>query len=438
MKLYLLKHIANRWNRYKYIDYIKRVLDNEILICFDKKYHYLIDLSKTKSFIYFIEDISSLTKTIKYRAPFDNMLYTKFKSSDIDNIEAFSSDRVLKLVLNKKHSYKTIQTTLQLEFTGRNTNAIILDDKNIIIEALRHIDGFTTYRAIQSGIELKPLQPHKIKEEEIDIEDIDIFLKDSFIENSQKEIDLLKERAIFNIDKKIIQIKKAFSSLEKDEDIQASIELWSKKANLVLTNAQDIDIYSPCVLLDDVVIDIPHNIISAYQLSEHCFKKSKKHKAIHKNIHMQRENIEQKLLFLERHKSSVKNSNSFDELSFLNTKKNKKNKKLFCEEFIYNGFKIMVGRNSNENAKILQVSKKDDLWLHIKDIPSSHVLIVSKKQQFPLDVIQKAASLCVDMSVSYGGKYVVDYTYRRHIKTQKGSNVLYTNHKSVFVQKETV
>jgi predicted ribosome quality control (RQC) complex YloA/Tae2 family protein len=119
----------------------------------------------------------------------------------------------------------------------------------------------------------------------------------------------------------------------------------------------------------------------------------------------------------------------------LDTNKKKDNKKAFCEEFFFNGYKIMVGRNSNENIKILKSSKKDDIWLHIKDTPSSHVVIVSKKQQLPLEVIHKAASLCVDVSVSFDGKYIVDYTYRRYVKMTNGSNVLYTNHKSIVVQK---
>ena len=132
----------------------------------------------------------------------------------------------------------------------------------------------------------------------------------------------------------------------------------------------------------------------------------------------------------------ILNTNKIEDLLFLNPNKSKISKKTFSQEFIFNGFKIMVGRNSNENAKILSVSKKDDLWMHIRDIPSSHVIIVSKKQQFPISVIEKSAQLCVDMSVSQSGKYIVDYTRRGYVRVQNGSNVLYTHQKSIVVKKD--
>jgi len=437
MKLYLLKLLATRWSKYKYISYVKRIFDNELLICFDKKYLYQIDLNKAKSFVYLVDNEIKSKKTTSYQAPFDNMLHFRFHSSDILSVKTFDNDRVLQIFIQKKLPYKVIQTSLQLEFTGRNTNAIILDEQNIIIEALRHIDDSLTYRAIKAGIVLQPLKPYKIQEKPQEISDIDEFLSQSFKSMSDNKINTLKTKALLKIDNKITKANNVLVSLGKKEDIQNTTTLWSKKANLILANAKDIDIYKSSVVLEGITIDIPSNLNSVYQLSEYCFKKSKKSKAIEKNIYIQTQNIEQKLLFLKRHKSLIQDCYDLDKLIFTSAKVKKSNKITFCEEFVFRGFKIMVGRNSSENAKILQNSKKDDLWMHIKDTPSSHVVVVSKKQQIPMDVIQKAANLCVDVSVSSNGKYIVDYTYRRYVRIQKGSNVLYVNHKSIFVHKDS-
>ena len=52
--------------------------------------------------------------------------------------------------------------SLFLEFTGRFTNAIIADEKGVIVEALRHIDN--NFRVIKPGRELLELPPAMIKE----------------------------------------------------------------------------------------------------------------------------------------------------------------------------------------------------------------------------------------------------------------------------------
>jgi predicted ribosome quality control (RQC) complex YloA/Tae2 family protein len=436
MKLYLLKEVAKRWREYKHISYINRIFDNELLICFDKKYFYRIDLTKSNSNIYYVDNYESSKKSSKHKAPFDMMLLSKFQSSDIVDIQAFDNDRILKIIICQKLSYKRVNSILQLEFTGKNTNAIILNEKNIIQEALRHIDNRVSFRAVKPGISLLSLKAIDIKEDIQKIEDIDKFLQQIYINNITKKIDIARSQALDRINKKISVVKDLQNSLESSTKIQENIKLWSKKANIILCNIDKIDIYKASIIIDEVCIDIPSTCNSSYELSDYCFKKSKKSKAILENIHIQKDNIEQKLLFLDRHKELIQNTNNLEKLIFLSPNKSKISKKPFCEEFIFDGFKIMVGRNSNENAKILKMSKKDDLWMHLRDIPSSHVLIISKRQQFPQAVIQKSANLCVDMSVSHLGKYTVDYTKRGYVRVQKGSNVLYTHQKSIVVSKE--
>lgn len=65
------------------------------------------------------------------------------------------------------------------------------------------------------------------------------------------------------------------------------------------------------------------------------------------------------------------------------------------KEYEFAGFKIYVGRNSKNNDELtLKFAKKDDLWLHAKDVAGSHVVIKKKSDQnFPKDVIEYAAVL---------------------------------------------
>ena len=63
--------------------------------------------------------------------------------------------------------------------------------------------------------------------------------------------------------------------------------------------------------------------------------------------------------------------------------------------FNFNGFQIWVGRNAIANDELtLKHSYKEDLWLHAKDVPGSHVLIKHQSgKKFPKEVIERAAEL---------------------------------------------
>ncbi len=64
-------------------------------------------------------------------------------------------------------------------------------------------------------------------------------------------------------------------------------------------------------------------------------------------------------------------------------------------EFIVDGFKVWVGRNAQSNDELtLKYGYKEDLWLHAKDVPGSHVLIKYQSgKKFPKDVIERAAEI---------------------------------------------
>ena len=64
-------------------------------------------------------------------------------------------------------------------------------------------------------------------------------------------------------------------------------------------------------------------------------------------------------------------------------------------EYLFKGYRIWVGKNAQSNDTLtLKHSYKEDLWLHVKDVSGSHVLIKHQSgKPFPKDVIAFAASL---------------------------------------------
>lgn len=115
-----------------------------------------------------------------------------------------------------------------------------------------------------------------------------------------------------------------------------------------------------------------------------------------------------------------------------------KTKKRELLSFDYKGFQIFVGRNNKENEEIsFSKGQPNDIWIHIKDIPGSHVLILRNNQELPEDVLIYAANLACEYSkAKKGDKVTVDYCERKFVKKIKNSkpgNVTYTNFHSLLI-----
>lgn len=120
---------------------------------------------------------------------------------------------------------------------------------------------------------------------------------------------------------------------------------------------------------------------------------------------------------------------------------NNKNKKRDLLTFSYNNFNIFVGRNNKENDEItFSKARQNDIWLHVKDIAGSHVLIVSNNRSVEDDVILYASKLAAKYSqASVGNKVTVDYCEKKYVKKMpnyKLGNVRYTNFNSIVVEVE--
>ena len=106
------------------------------------------------------------------------------------------------------------------------------------------------------------------------------------------------------------------------------------------------------------------------------------------------------------------------------------------------GHAILVGKTAKDNdAVTFKISKADDLWLHARGTPGSHVIVeLDKKQQVPPETLKDAATLALFYSdVRKNGKGDVIYTLRKHVRKPKGAkpgSVTVTQEKTVWVKIE--
>jgi predicted ribosome quality control (RQC) complex YloA/Tae2 family protein len=117
--------------------------------------------------------------------------------------------------------------------------------------------------------------------------------------------------------------------------------------------------------------------------------------------------------------------------------KKQKQRKIELDRYIASdGTEILVGKNNKQNDYLTtKLAHKDEIWLHTKDIPGSHVVIRSKNPSER--TIVEAANLAAYFSKARQSSSVpVDYTRVRYVKKPSGAKpgfVIYENQQTIYV-----
>lgn len=106
-------------------------------------------------------------------------------------------------------------------------------------------------------------------------------------------------------------------------------------------------------------------------------------------------------------------------------------------------FVVFQGKNAAANDFLtLELANEDDIWMHAKGVPGSHVLIKVSDKLPTLEVIKKAAQIAADNSKGNSGSEVtVVYCKRRFVHKRPGMNpgqveVEYKNSNQIIVTKK--
>ena len=92
------------------------------------------------------------------------------------------------------------------------------------------------------------------------------------------------------------------------------------------------------------------------------------------------------------------------------------------------GIEIDVGKNAAQNERLTLSAGPNELWLHAKDMPGSHV-IVRAAGEIPLTTLKQAALLAAWYSKGQRSANVpVDYTLRRYVKKPGGTPTGYVTY----------
>lgn len=437
MKYQNLTQIATYLQKFRKISSIKRVGDNLFLAVFDNGEKIFFDLDKTHSNIHKNE---LFTQNKIYKAPFDTILAKRFNSAKIMQIEVPQNNRILHICVNLSGSYKSLISHIYFEFTGRFTNAIITDENGVILEALRHQEN--EIRAIKVGRILKFLEPIEIREKNVPkIENFDEFFKSEFEKIKNEKFKNLQSAKILAVDKKIENFAKNLDELSNEAELLKSAEKSALYGEILLENLYKLKDFERKIEIKKNGEIFKFEISKPPKISvNEFFDEAKKLRQKAQNLHIQRQNLSEKIEFWQNLKNLLKNAKSVSELEILSPKhQNERNHKEKSSENVQNfyigEFKISVGKNEKGNEFLLKNSAKNDFWFHLKDLPSAHVIVKTNKQSLTDEIMEFAALICANFSSKNSGEFVVDFTKRANVKVVNNSFVNYINFKTITILK---
>jgi predicted ribosome quality control (RQC) complex YloA/Tae2 family protein len=391
---------------------------------------------------------------------FCQFLRAQVQGARFTEMQQVGHDRIVMMTLSTRHGPRTIVC----EFTGRDANILLLDERRHILRDLnrqRELVG-RPYEA--------PPPRHSVQEKATRFNPqrathrfpVSLAIEAHY---QDKERMLVRERAqherLRALKKSLAKTLRRIDAWRQDLTKAAAYRDYARygellKANLTATTAgMDrvtlIDYYDPS--LPEVTLPLDPTK-SAFQNMNDYFRKHRKHLSAERELPPRIAGAEQEVEVLHQEITSIKEGTWTPPLrtssipsagkTDSNLRRSTRERKGPFRRFMsVDGLPIFVGRNAQENeALTFRLAKSDDLWLHASGAPGSHVVVrLAKGADPPQETLREAASLAVLYSdLKKSGKGEVIYTRRKWVKKAKGQAagaVIVTQEKTISVKLDT-
>ena len=254
-----------------------------------------------------------------------------------------------------------------------------------------------------------------------------------------KEI-ILKEKSRL---KKILSsdIKKLSKTISF-EITPDKLEKYKSWADIIMMNLNNIKPGQKVLEIDNLKIELDETI-SASENAQKYYSLYKKQKSSIKHNDARIMEAKKKLEYLEGIVFDIDNAVGFTELNeiedelmglnLISSCKKEKAKELNINKIDFKGFEIYFGKNNKQNDYLIsKIASSEDLWFHVLNCPSSHVILKVKKDKLPTnEVLEYCAKLAKDNSkAKFSGKTPVIMTKRKNLKKPPDTYLGYVTYKN--------
>lgn len=274
----------------------------------------------------------------------------------------------------------------------------------------------------------------------------------------QKSSDLIKQVSS-SLDKAMLKKQRLLEDIYKaqnSEELRLFGELLTANLHLVKPGAKSVELLN---YYDGSTVTVP--LDERYAPSKNAqmyFKKYGKLKNSVKEKEAQLEIANADIEYLDSVLNFLDGAKTPDEVDAIRVElidegyirrrntgfKEKKYKAKPLRTELSNGMEVLIGKNNKENDYLtLKLADKQDVWLHTKDIPGSHVIIRTGGlgvDELDEETIYRAASIAAFHSkAKNGSKVPVDYVPVKYVKKPAGAKpgmVIFTHNRTVYVDPE--
>lgn len=404
-----------------------------------------IDLNESK-FLSFIKDDKS-----------SNQLY----KSIYENFVGISP-LIAKEICNNAEIYENL-----------NTDELNEEDSKKLFSSFKEIIGFIMNRNSNPTIVYNEYKTSILAFSSINLNQFENVRKENFdsinemldtLYETKDRLDRIKQKSLSlkkNIKTKLDRDKNKLSK-QKDELLKAKTREKYKIAGELITaniyriekGMKEIEVIDYYNDNKDLKITLNPNLTPS-ENAQKKFKRYNKLKSAFAEVSDQIKQTKAEIDYLENILLSIENASDLDDLEEIreelieenyikykkrNKSKNKKKKKESkAMHFLSSeGYDIYVGKNNKQNDYLtLKFADKNDIWLHTKDIPGSHVIIRKNSNEIPEQTLYEAALLSAfNSKARMSSNVAVDYTEKKNVKKPNGAKpgmVIYENNNTLYV-----
>ena len=391
---------------------------------------------------------------------FCQFLRAHFQGARIDSIRQVPNDRIVEILCTCKAGTHTIVC----ELTGKKANILILDADRLI---LRNV---ANERDLVAQPYVYPAQRGKDRQEPLSNRfpgtlggnfpisaEIDAYYRDK---ESALAVDHAKEARLRVLRNTLKKEHRRIQAWREDLDRAARYRDYARYGELIKANlgtmAKGADHITVTDYFDERLpeVTIPLDRTKSPQGNmDDYFRKHRKHMAAERELTPRIEQAERELERFRAELSALEQGtwtppaaspSGSSVKARIKTRNNRQSGETqrrgpFRRFMSADGLPIFVGRNARENDELtFGLAKSDDLWLHARGTPGSHVVVrLGKGTDPPPETIRDAATLALLYSdLKKSGKGEVIYTRRKWVKKAKGQApgaVTVTQEKSLYI-----